>query len=310
MSAARLAKQSAAATVTRRVDADRVRGLQLLIDPDAAPLLDGDPLPTLWHWVALPDWTDPALTGHDGHPRRPGPLADITAVRRMFAGGEVEFAAAPIGVGDVVTIVTEVADVTTKSGRSGEFVLATFRSRVTDAAGRLLLTERQDVVYTDPRPAPPGADASGSLPIVGRPLISLGEGEFELRTDPTILMRFSSMTANAHRIHYDLAYAREVEQLPGLLVHGPLMNLALVHIVCASHPRRRVRRITHRNLNPLFCGQSARLHAAVSEGGVVTAEITGPGDGAAAVKGRVRVEFHEVPGMPHQSASPPPQHPG
>lgn len=283
---------TAAAAVTRQVDADRVRGLQLLIDPDATPLVAGDRLPALWHWVALPGWADPALTAHDGHPRRAGPLADVTAVRRMFAGGEVEFADAPLRLGDVVTLRTEVAEVATKSGRSGEFVLATFRIQVTDPAGQLLLTERQDVVYSDSKPARSDA-ASGALPIVGRPLTALDDGDFELRTDPSILMRFSSLTANGHRIHYDLAYAHEVEKLPGLLVHGPLMSLALAHIASASHGGRQVRRITHRNLNPLFCGQAARLHKVEPEDCVVTAEISGPGDDTTAVKGWVRVEFDD-----------------
>jgi 3-methylfumaryl-CoA hydratase len=269
-----------------------VRGLQLLLDPDAAPFEDGDALPALWHWVALPRWTDPSATGHDGHPKRPGPLADVTAVRRMFAGGEVTFTDTPLRVGEEVTVDTEVAGVTAKSGRSGDFVLATFTSRVSNAAGEVVITERQEVVYTDPRPAPAGVDVpEGALPIVGRPVIPLEDGGFALVTDPTILMRFSALTANGHRIHYDLGYAREVEMLPGLLVHGPFMNLALAHTACATRPGERVRRITHRNLSPLYCGQPARLAAHEQEPGVVTAEITGPGDEATVVKGRLTVEF-------------------
>ncbi|MEV6895571.1 MaoC family dehydratase N-terminal domain-containing protein [Kribbella sp. NPDC051137] len=263
------------------VDLERVRGLQLLLDPDGTPLRVGDPLPPLWHWAALPRWADPAGTGADGHPLRPDALAGVTAVRRMFAGGQVWFADDPVRIGDRVTVSTEVGEVTTKSGRSGEFVLASFET-VVAKDGQVLLRERQDVVYTDPRPGPAGAP-SGPLPVVGRPFVALGNGSAELRTDPSVLLRFSALTANAHRIHYDLAYAQQIEKLPGLLVHGPLMSLALVQLTAG----RAVRRITHRSLSPLYCGQLARLHATESDG-VVTAEITGPGDPA--VKCRVTIE--------------------
>jgi 3-methylfumaryl-CoA hydratase len=275
-----------------RVDLERVGGFQLLLDPDSTPLKEGDPLPALWHWVALPRWVDPGGTGRDGHPKRPGPLADVGAVRRMFAGGEVTFSDTSLRVGEQVIVETDVSDVTTKSGRTGDFVLATFSSRITNADGAVVITERQDVVYTDPRPWPPGSEVpEGALPIVGRPLTALVDGGFELRTDPTVLMRFSSLTANGHRIHYDLDYARETEKLPGLLVHGPFLNLALVHTASRVRPGTPIRRITHRNLSPLYCGQPARLVAHQREPGVVTAEITGPGDEASAVKGRVTVEF-------------------
>ena len=275
-----------------RVDPERVRGFQLLLAPDATPLKEGDPLPALWHWVALPRWTDPGRTGHDGHPRRPGPLSGVTQVRRMFAGGDVTFSDTALRVGEEVAAETAVTEVTTKSGRSGDFVLATFTSRIANAAGEVVVTERQDVVYTDPRPARGGTHVpEGGLPIVGRPLTPLEDGGFELATDPTILMRFSSLTANGHRVHYDLDYAREIEKLPGLLVHGPFMNLALVHAACTVRPGARVRRITHRNLSPLYVGQPGRLNAHEEAPDVVVAEVTGPGEEKSARKGCVTVEF-------------------
>lgn len=278
-----------------RVDPERVVGLQALLTPEAAPLNDGDALPALWHWVALPRWPDPETTGHDGHPRRPGPLADVAAVRRMFAGGEVTFSDVPLLVGEEVTVETELISVVPKSGRSGDFVLATFASQVSNHAGAVLLTERQHIVYTDPRASIGTSQVpGGALPVVGRPLSSGADGSFDLITDPTVLMRFSSLTANGHRIHYDLDYAREVEKLPGLLVHGPFVNLALVQAASATRTGVRVRRITHRNLNPLYCGQPARLAAHEPEPGVVLAEATGPGDEATSVKGRVTVEYDDT----------------
>lgn len=267
-----------------RVDADRVRGLQLLLDPDSPALRDGDPLPALWHWAALPRWSDPADTGPDGHPRRPDALRN-TPVRRMFAGGEVVFGAAPLRVGEYVTVATEVGEIAQKSGRSGDFVLATFTSTVTNLAGEVVLTERQDVVYTDPRPSDVVAP-DGPLPIVGRLLATRDDGGLDLVTDPTVLLRFSALTSNAHRIHYDLPYARVVEGLPGLLVHGPLINLALAGLADRG---RVVRRIRHRNLSPLYVGQPAVLTAHETAPGEITAEATGP-DGRTVSRVVVEIE--------------------
>jgi 3-methylfumaryl-CoA hydratase len=258
------------------VDPERVRGLQQLMLPDHEPLAIGDPLPPLWHWVALPRWFDPMITGPDGHPQRPGPLRDVTAVRRMFAGGEVAFSDVRLLVGDEVFTSTEVTAVTRKTGRSGSFVLATFTTRIRNVAGEELVRERQDVVYMDPRPTSASDAPTGSAPIVGRPLVSGPDG-VQLHTDPTVLMRFSALTANSHRIHYDLDYARDVEQLPGLLVHGPLINLALMHVATSQFPGAPVRRVNHRNLGPLFCGQTSALAAKETGAGVIESEATGPG---------------------------------
>lgn len=266
-----------------RVDPERVQGLQTLLDPEGDPLQPGHLLPPLWHWVALPRWPDPELTGHDGHPRRPARL-EQTPVRRMFAGGEVTFGAVPLRVGDQVSVSTEVGEIVQKSGRSGDFVLATFTSTITSLQGELVLSERQDVVYTEARPSDLDAP-SGALPIVGRLLRARDDGGIDLLTDPTVLLRFSALTSNAHRIHYDAAYARGVELLPGLLVHGPLINLALTGLATS---RRSVRRITHRNLSPLFVGQPAVLAAAPTAPGEITAEATSP-DGR--TTSRVVVEF-------------------
>lgn len=268
-----------------RVDAERVQGLQSLLDPDGPVLQPGQRLPALWHWVALPQWTDPGTTGHDGHPRRPEALG-ATPVRRMFAGGEVVLTDVPLRLGDAVTVATEVGEVVQKSGRSGDFVLATFATTVTNLAGDLVLTEHQDVVYTEARPSELAAP-TGALPIVGRPLVARPDGGLDLLTDPTVLLRFSALSANAHRIHYDLDYARDVEGLPGLLVHGPLINLALAGLAGQG---RAVRRVRHRNLSPLFVGQQAVLTATETGPGEITAEATST-DGR--TTSRVVVELQE-----------------
>jgi 3-methylfumaryl-CoA hydratase len=205
----------------------------------------------------------------------------------MFAGGELEFSAEALCVGDEVTVETEIGQITQKSGRSGDFTLATFTTVVRTLSGEIALAERQDVVYTDSRPSELAAP-EGALPIVGRPLLPRPDGGLDLVTDPTVLLRFSGLSANAHRIHYDLAYARETEGLPGLLVHGPLINLALAGLAVTTRTGGAVRRIRHRNLSPLFVGQPAVLRATSTAPDEVTAEATST-DGR--TTSRVVVEF-------------------
>jgi 3-methylfumaryl-CoA hydratase len=205
----------------------------------------------------------------------------------MFAGGEVTFGEAPLRVGEQVTVTTELGDIAEKAGRSGDFVLAAFTTTVCSLSGDVALTERQDIVYTHPRPGDLDAP-QGALPIVGRPLVPRPEGGLDLVTDPTLLLRFSALTNNAHRIHYDMAYAKDVEGLPGLLVQGPLINLALAGLGSGGRP---VRRIRHRNLSPLFVGQPAVLATMQTAPGEITAEATS-GDGR--TTSRVVLELQEM----------------
>ncbi len=269
-----------------QINTDRVHGLQSLLDPEGPLLQHGELLPPLWHWVALPSWPDPASTGADGHPSRPAELRDAP-VRRMFAGGAVTFGEVPLRLGEQVTVTTELSDIAEKAGRSGDFVLAASTTTVRSLAGDVALTERQDIVYTHPRQSDLDAP-QGPLHIVGRPLVPRPDGGVHLVTDPTVLLRFSALTSNAHRIHYDLAYAKDVEGLPGLLVQGPLINLVLAGLASRGRP---VRRIRHRNLSPLFVGQPAALAANQSAPREMTAEATSS-DGR--TTSRVVVELHET----------------
>lgn len=243
------------------VEAGPIAAFQALVDDGMPALGVGDPLPPLWHWLALPTWSPSSQLGVDGHPRRGGFLPPIPLPRRMFAGGEVTLHA-PIALGSTVRREAEVTGVEHKHGRSGELVVVTTRTRLYDGA-TLCLDERQDLIY---RGAPPRDPHTPPAPLPGAidpavPLERVGPGEWELHTDPALLMRFSAATANAHRIHYDWPYATGVEGYPGLVVHGPLMTLLLAESARLSGLAD-VRRLTHRNLAPLFCGDSARLHLA------------------------------------------------
>ncbi|MEV4141601.1 hypothetical protein AB0J72_56780 [Dactylosporangium sp. NPDC049742] len=262
------------------VQAGPVRALAALFDTGLPAPGPGDPLPPLWHWAALPTWPPAGETGPDGHPRHVTPPHPPGFPRRMFAGGTVRLLA-DLTVGSTVDRTVEVLSTTPKSGRQGDFVLSTVQTRLTRADGVLAVVETQDIVY---RPASPPTSAAPVLPEASSvdALLSPADrpGEWVLRTDPVRLMRFSAATANGHRIHYDLAYAMGVEGYPGLVVHGPLMTLALLETV-RLRDAALVTEVTHRNMRPLFCGQEARitgtdeLSLSTVDGVHVTARVAG-----------------------------------
>jgi 3-methylfumaryl-CoA hydratase len=186
----------------------------------------------------------------------------------MFAGGSVEFLR-PLIVGQRVHREDTVLSVTPKSGaRGGDFVVVAVQTRLFDSSGALAVQEVQDLIYRD-KPAPAEEPLLDSvLDIV--PLLLHKEERWEFRTDPTKLMRFSAATSNGHRIHYDHPYATGVEGYPGLVVHGPLMTLALAEVL-RSTADCTVTALRHRNMRPLFCGQLAYVES--SDDALV---LTGP----------------------------------
>ena len=237
-----------------------VQALAALFDDGLPVPQPGDPLPPLWHWVALPRWPPAGQTGPDGHPLQTLPRHPDGLPRRMFAGGRVRLLA-PLRVGAAVTRDTRVLSRTRKQGRQGEFLLAAVETRLTGEDGELAVAETQDIIY---RPAPPSASGAGPA-LLSQPgratalLEAQAGGTWRLRTDPTFLARFSAATANGHRIHYDWPYATGVEGYPGLVVHGPLMTLSLLETARLARPGDVITAVGHRNLRPLFCGQEATV---------------------------------------------------
>jgi len=282
-------EQWAPHTVTTRelIDPAPVAALAALFDDGLPAPLPGDDLPPLWHWVALPRWPVSSVLGTDGHPARGTFLPPVDLPRRMFAGGEVTFRA-PLKIGATVLRESTVDSVTEKSGRSGRLVIVVVRTRLSTVDGSLCLEERQDLIYRDR--GTPAEPKPGDFDPVGSPFRRAEAGSWDFSTDPTLLMRFSAATANAHRIHYDWPYATRTEGYPGLVVHGPLMSLALAETLRLDRPAVRVRRLRHRNQAPLFCGEPAQLKAAGS-----TLELIGPGG---TPRTSLEVESHEE-GTPH-----------
>ena len=226
-------------------------------DPEA-----GQGLPLLWHWLYLLDRAPQAALGPDGHrahggiPAPPGP-----GRRRMFAGGRVT-QRAPLRAGTAATRRTWEASSAEKHGRSGTLLFITVRSEISQD-GQVVIAEEQDIVYrgsaASPAPASP-APASPHREAPADPHV------WPVAVDPVLLFRFSALTYNSHRIHYDRDYARDVEGYPGLVVHGPLQALLMAELARRVALPPASCDYSYRLVAPLFEGQGLIVSAAVSEG--------------------------------------------
>lgn len=221
-------------------------------------LEEGDSLPPLWHWIYF--WTPaPASAiGPDGHALRGGFLPPVALPRRMWAGGRLQFHAA-LPIGARAERVSRVADVKVRQGASGTLVFVTVEHAI-HAGGWLCLTEEHDIVYRDlPRP-----DASPPAP---KPAPADAQWSRRVDPDPVLLFRYSALTFNGHRIHYDRSYVTGVEGYPGLVVHGPLVATMLMQLAQQTLPERRVTGFSFRAISPLFDVDPFSLHGRLSDDG-------------------------------------------
>ena len=258
--------------MTRRVDPWTSAAFAELIG--APPPGPGDPLPPMWHWFTLLDHPAQSAIGADGHPADGPFLPPIPGRRRMFAGGRLRVDA-PIQIGAELSTRSGVAAVSVKSGRSGELAFVTVRHELA-VDGAAVGVEEQDIVYRSALGGGPPAPAA-TRPETGEPEPE-GEWRLGLATDPVLLFRFSALTYNGHRIHYDHPYATQVEGYPGLVVHGPLLALLALELPRLHAPGRTVRAFDYRLVRPAFA--PARIVAAGrphSDGDTVTMTVAAAG---------------------------------
>ena len=259
-----MARTTASSTPNSRaaevISAWPARALAATLDQDPARLADGAPLPGGWHWMYFHDPVPASSLGVDGHEARGDFLPPVPLSRRMWAGGRVRLHA-PLRIGDRAERTSVVERVTPKRGRSGPLVFVTVRHRVVGPHG-LSLDEEQEIVYREPSPPPgPGEraghdGASGAEPDRPAGVDTLAR----LRPDPVMLFRFSALTFNGHRIHYDHPYATAVEGYPGLVVHGPLLALLLLGAgLERSGASEHV--FTYRAIAPVICGEEVEILA-------------------------------------------------
>jgi 3-methylfumaryl-CoA hydratase len=245
-----------------------IAALSATLDRDDPTPLPGDPVPLLWHWLYfLPRHRESELDV-DGHARRGDFLPPVPLPRRMYAGGRVE-AKSPLRVGDRIGRVSRIVDVTQKEGRSGPLVFVKVRHEISRQDG-LVLVEDHDIVYRDrPKDAvdaarPPtgrGRAEPEDAERVGDGLQTVPDAawERESRPDEVLLFRYSALTFNGYRIHYDRRYATEVQGYPGLVVHAPLVATLLADLLRRHLPQANVCSFVFRAVRPLFDGVPFRL---------------------------------------------------
>ncbi|MFN0116655.1 MAG: MaoC family dehydratase N-terminal domain-containing protein [Paracoccaceae bacterium] len=224
-----------------------------------AGLVEDRPVPLGVFWALNPEIVAPELLGRDGHPRMGLYIPSLPLPRRMWAGGELHFAA-DISAGAMVTRETTVENVATKEGASGKLGFVTLRNRHI-ADGAVVVEERQNIVYRTDHVPGSAASVPPSAPDLGAPL-----AETAFTSTPTLLFRYSALTFNGHRIHYDAAYATGVEGYAGLVVHGPMQAIVLMNLAARVFGRT-PSRFTYRGVAPHICGQPARAEAFPGEGG-------------------------------------------
>ena len=252
-----------------------VLSLCATLDDGETDFSTGTALPPLWHWLYFLPRALRSAIGEDGHPQRGGFLPPVNLPRRMFAGARIQFLA-PLRIGTEATRQGEVLDVKSKHGKSGALVFVTVRYRITQD-DRLCLEEEQDIVYREPGDPVPAPKVAASWPDV--PDNAWTE---VIRPDPVLLFRFSALTFNAHRIHYDRPYATAVEGYPGLVVHGPLTAVLLMELV-RRHVSQRVVSFSFRGRAPLFDLAPFRVVGSATSPGEVALTAQGP-DGVTAME--------------------------
>ena len=242
-------QDTAADIVTPRLEAS----LRAVFDREPGEPAVGDPATPTIHWCLTPAIVRMSELGEDGHPRRGDFLPPVPLPRRMWAGGELTMTA-PLQVGDTVTRQSRIEAIEAKTGRSGPLCFVTVRHRYSTERGPAI-EERQDIVYRAESPAEASAPATpGSAP-------PEAERQRSFFCDPVLLFRYSALTFNGHRIHYDRDYAMHREGYPGLVVHGPLQAAALIGF--AAEVRGAVpRTFSFRGVSPLIGGVSFTLNAA------------------------------------------------
>jgi len=220
-----------------------LQALTATLDRDDAPAAPGDEIPPAWHWLYFLPTARQSEIGPDGHAERGGFLPPVPLPRRMWAGSRMEFLA-PLRVGQRIARTSQIKDVTLKDGKTGPLVFVKVRHEIS-AEGRLALAEEHDIVYREaPRP--------GDTPPAGTPAPLDATWTRTITPDDVLLFRYSALTFNGHRIHYDRRYVTTVEGYPGLIVHGPLIATLLLDLLRREMPQARVTHFSFKAVKPLF----------------------------------------------------------
>ena len=242
------------------ISAAPVRALQATLDRDDAPPKTGSVLPPLWHWLYFLPHPRQSALGPDGHAQRGGFLPPVPLPRRMWAGGRLHWQPDnPLVLGDAVSRTSRIISVTHKAGRTGDLVFVLVRHEIHNAHG-LALSEEHDIVY---RANPQPGDVTPAPRVAPQGAVWTRE----IAPDDVLLFRYSALTFNGHRIHYDRRYVTGVEGYPGLVVHGPLIATLLVDLLRRQLPQARLSTFEFRAVRPVFDIAAFKLHASPAADG-------------------------------------------
>jgi 3-methylfumaryl-CoA hydratase len=254
-------------STTERIDARVVQAMAATLDWPAAPQA-GAALPPGWQWLFFNPTVARSGLGTDGHPKRGGFLPPIELPRRMWAGSRLSYTGDLLVEGQA-TRASRIAKVENKVGKRGSLWFVTVE-HTTSSQGRTCIVEEQDIVYREATP-PSAAPAA-------RPERFDGQAQWgrDVMPDTTLLFRYSALTFNGHRIHYDQAYARDEEGYPGLVVHGPLTATLLQQLALEQGGGRPLTRFDFRGVNPLIAGRPFRLEGRDAGDGTLALWARGP----------------------------------
>ncbi len=234
--------------------------LNATLDHPETGFVSGTPLLPLWHWLYFLPLHRQSEIGADGHAKRGGFLPPVPLPRRMWAGSKFDFRA-PVRVGDAVERTSTIADVSSKEGRTGKLVFVKVRHEVRcNGAADPAIVEFHDIVYREARKPddvepPPQRAATGAA------------WQREIVPDDVLLFRYSALTFNGHRIHYDRKYVTEVEGYPGLIVHGPLIATLLMDLVRRNAPQAEIASFRFKAVRPTFDLNPFRVNGQLQDDG-------------------------------------------
>jgi 3-methylfumaryl-CoA hydratase len=229
------------------IDANRANALRATLESRDEPFAAGAALPELWHWCYFWSLAGQSALGPDGHAARGEFLPPIDLPRRMWAGSRLTWHR-PLRIGETVERQSRIADIKLKEGRSGRIAFVTVSHRILGPQG-LALEEEHDIAYRAPAPA---STLAGAPARPATPAPAEMPWQRRMTPDPVLLFRYSALTFNGHRIHYDQPYVTGGEGYPGLIVHGPLLATLMVDLARREAPGRRLAAFRFRALSPLF----------------------------------------------------------
>lgn len=240
------------------------RRMAALLDQDGAALKTGDAVPAHWYAMACTPFDAQSTLHIDGHPRKGEFLPPVSLPRRSMGGRRVAFHR-PLRIGDEVVRRSTIVSITPKSGRSGKLCIVTVRHDYLSRDADVLVSDEQDIIYREQAsgdaPKQAATPQAGTDPAISSVASVASEAQSAYLPDTLLLFRFSAITFNAHRVHYDAAYAREIEHYPALVVNGSLTTLKLWDFA-ARHSGRVLTASRSRNLRPLFVNEPVALHLA------------------------------------------------